>query len=539
MEQTRLADLNLSYKTVNRYHHCLALPVPEKQRQVGLEAFGFILRKAKTPNRTAKTASASTTTKTTPRTSAIKGTIAEDYDPLREAEGKHKKRKRRKKGAVMRPPSLSPSPSLSPPPLSPSTSPALLSPLLPFIDSAPWSDREIAETQFAQPDPQNQDERKLAAEASQVGVSTVIASPQPLPTHMRPQSSVMFSSPTTPKRKKVVEIPNSHSPPATPISPYGSPSLFRSSQKSSLLSYRPSIKPPSKWPREWSLSGHVTSSQWWDNISQVDMPVELCGDGEQDEEEDIRFFNQKLPTGRLFQSNMTGGSSSKSDEAQFPRSIDSSEGQAEGDLDTTLVSLTEPWGDNISQRNIITVIPESPQPMRRRQGGFGDRNRPELEDELETFPRPTQPQNRFETQPNDNDFVVLESPLNTPRKRRRVIDRESGDEDRTVSTLPESSKTYPEALQETQYEDGSSKWWGSLPGWATLAADKHLIAGGAVGKKDIETSDSQEHYSEYKASDSVDLLTVSQLLPQSLMESLPMPPPLTQWSTGGVDCDEL
>ena len=269
------------------------------------------------------------------------------------------------------------------------------------------------------------------------------------------------------------------------------------------------------------------------------MPVEFCGDGEQDEEEN-RFFNQKLPTGRLFQSNKARGSFSKFDEAQFLRSIDSPKGQAKDDLDTALVPLTELWGDSISQHNIITVIPESPQPVRRRQGGFGDRNGSEYpEDELETFPRSTQPQNRWETQPNDNDLVVLESPLNTPCKRRRVMDRESGDEDRTASTLPEPSKIHPEALQETQYEDGSSKWWGSLSGWATPAADKHLIADGAVGKKHIETSDKQEHYSEYQASDSIDLLTVSQLLPQSLMESLPMPPPLTQWPTGGVDCDEL
>lgn len=276
--------------------------------------------------------------------------------------------------------------------------------------------------------------------------------------------------------------------------------------------------------------------------------MEPCGNGEDDEEEDDSFFNQTFPAGQLFQSNRAHGSLGSFDETQLPRSICSPKGQAEGGLDTALVSLTELWGsDGVSQSNI--VVPESPQPMRRRQSSFGDRNGSEYpkHELLEIFPRSTQPQNRQETQfsdnDNDNDLRVPESPLNTPHKRRRVVDHDSNDETGIPSALPGPSKPYLEALQGTQYEDGPNEWRNSLPEWTTLVAGEHLIANNtAVSKRHMDASGSrQEHHGEDKASGSDDLLTVSQLLPQSLMESLPVPPPLTQWTIStlsDVDCDD-
>ena len=268
--------------------------------------------------------------------------------------------------------------------------------------------------------------------------------------------------------------------------------------------------------------------------------MKFCGNGEKVEEEDDRFFNQAFPAKRLFQRNRARESFSKLDETQLLQSVGSPKVHAENGFDTALVLLPL-WNDSVSQRNIITIIPESPQPMRRRQGSFGDRNRLKSpEDELEIFSRSIIPQNRREAQPNGNDLVIPESPLNTPHKRRRVIDRDLSDETRAASTFPVPSMPHSETLQETQYEDRPNKLWGSLP---TLVADRHLIAGAAVGKRHIGASGNrQQSYSDGKASGSGDLLTVSQLLPQSLMESLPIPPPLTQWSIptpGDVDCDEL
>jgi len=536
LKQARLADLNFNFQTVNSRKQSTPAQT-EKHKQVGLEAFGFISQPA------------------SGRVSVVelKGGPVAGPEPLQQ-----KRRKVVRPLRIWQSPSASPRASSLPPPPSP-------------IGTPLGDGSEIAETQFAQPDAQFEDEPDLTTVEMRAEVNPpTVSFPSPISVTLKPGPLQMLPPPTTPKRRKVLEIPSSHSPPVTPISPYKSPSIFRSSQKSPLSHYRSPLKSPRKSPSKWSKSGLVASSQWWDNEetgltqgftqgpTQGRIPQEICEeDGDDDD-----FFNQTFNAGRLFQTDRARGSFSPLEETQVATYRTSPKIKTEKDLGTPHVSLFDEWEDRHQHREVEIIIPESPQSGAKR--GHNARTPRKIktepqEEEGEVFPRSTQTQNRWESQHRDReDTVILESPLSPLHGRRKEVHWE--DRSRATSTFPQplpgtlGAQNIPGG---TQYDDGTQEQyelWNILPATAEVEEEgKRASSEEETGDQEDQTKEKADitkkgkgvlgHEKSVVGSDDV-LATMSQLLPETLMESFPMPPPLTQWSSqsnwtpGGADGDD-
>lgn len=522
LEQARLADLNFNFQTVNSRKGSTPART-EKHKQVGLEAFGFI------------------------KSSTVKP------EPLQ--------RKRRK--VVVRSPRIS---------LSASASSRTFS-LSPPPSSIDTQDREIAETQFAQPDLQFEDGLDPATEEREGEINPpVVSFPSLIPVALKPGPLQMLPPPTTPKRRKALEVPSSHSPPATPISPYKSPSIFLPLQKSLLSHHKSPLQSPRKSPSKWSKSGLVASSQWWDNEetglsqgftqgpAQGRISLEIS---EEDEDEDD-FFNQTFYAGRLFQTDRARGSFSPVEETQAATYSTSLKIKAEEDLDTPDLPWFHEWEDSHQHKRIETMIPEARQKANARN--VLKIKKESQEEEGGISPRSTQTQDRWKSQHHDQeDTVIPESLLSPSHGSRKEVHWEDSDRTRGTSTSSTSStsSTPPGSLlgtsgarstpEETQYGDGTQvqyEWWGILSA---------TTEGGGEGKRAStrEETEDQEvqiknsgitkkgerglgHEENILGSDDA-MPTMSQLLPETLMESFPVPPPLTQWSsqpTGGADDDD-
>lgn len=547
LEQARLAGLDFNFQTVNPRRESTTPSRGYQQKQAGLETFGFISRKAK-PIKS--------------RTPTI-NTESEPEPP---------QQKRRR--VVVRSPKLSQSSlltsrtsSLSPPPSSLSPPPSL-------IDHHLLDDREIAETQFAQPDPESNNEPDPVIADSDGGVPELFLTPIPAPLKLQPLQ--MLPPPTTPKRRKILEIPSSHSPPVTPISPYKSPSVIRFSQKSPLFRHRSLLKSPSKSPSKWRLSGQVASSQWWENdedrltqgftqgFTQGPTSPELGEDDDDGEEDD--FFNQTFHAGRLFQTDRARGHFSQFEETQPATSRFTYE---EG-FDTPYISLIDEWEDRNMEKGHGTVALDTPQSSPKGQKSVmssgkssGKMDKGPQQDELELFPRSTQTQNRRESQISAReDIVIPESPLTSPQGGRMKMISEGNGRARAASQFPRSgnrtasTRTVPverHCVNETQEESE----WEALPettlrrqcGKAKVDTDslteRKNKNGDSTGKSGVEEGIGKPGIQELVLDSDYEIPTMSQLLPETLMESFPMPPPLTQWSSqlnwtpGEVDDDEL
>ncbi|KAF8422654.1 hypothetical protein EV426DRAFT_604913 [Tirmania nivea] len=523
LEQARLADLNFNFQTVNSRQQFIPAPT-EKHKQVSLEAFGFIPQPAKSRISTAK-----------PESKA-------------EAEPKPLQQKRRK--VIVRSPRISPSASAS----SGTSSPSQPSP---SIDT---HDREIAETQFAQPDPQFKYEPDPAAEERQAEMNPpAVLFPSPISVTLRPGPLQMLRPPTTPKRRKALEIPSSHSPPVTPISPYKSPSIFRLSQKSPLSHRSSPLQFSRKSPSKWSKSGLVASTQWWDNeetgLTQgfTQGPTQgrispKIGEGVEDAN---GFFNQTFPAGRLFQTDRARGSFSPLEETQATTYKISPKIKTEENLDPPHVSLFDRREDSHQHRRVETMIPESPQSGAKKKANTRSprkiKSEPQ-EEGVEVFPWSTQTQNKWGRQHLDReDTVIPESPLSPPRGSCKEVHWEDCYRTRAASTSPQpfpGTLGAQNAPEETQYDDGTQvqyEWWDILAatagrGGESKRASNREEAGDQEGqtkeKADITNKGKGELGYEENVLRSDDAMpTMSQLLPETLMESFPMPPPLTQWSS--------
>ncbi|KAF8459406.1 hypothetical protein BGX38DRAFT_1148418 [Terfezia claveryi] len=534
LEQARLAALNFNFQTVNSLK--LTPAITEKHKQVGLETFGFISQPAKSRINT--------------------------IEPECEAEAKPKPLQRKRRKVVLRPPRVSSS-------VSASSRTSSLSPPTPSIDT---HDSEIAETQFAQPDPKFEDEPDSTTEERQAEMNPpAVSFPSPILVTLKPGPLQMLPPQTTPKQRKVLEIPSSHSPPVTPISPYRSPSVFRSSQKSP-SHRRPPLQFPRKSPSKWSKSGLVASSQWWDNeelgftqeftqgLTQGRVSLET---GEEDEDEDD-FFNQTFHAGRLFQTDRARGSFSPLEETQAATYRTSPQFKAEGGLDTPHIPLFDEWEDSHQQRAVENMIPESPQLKAKKIANTGNalKIKTELqEEEGEIFPQSTQTQNRWEVQHRyPKGTIIPESPLSPFHESRKKVHWEGSDRTRATSTFPQPSpgtlgaRNVPE---ETQYGDVTQvqyEWWDILSAAGGGAGEGRQASNGeetgiqedqTMKKVAIAKKEERKLGYEEKVPRGDDVMpTLSQLLPATLMESFPMPPPLTQWSSqlnwtpGGDDNDD-
>lgn len=536
LEQARLADLNFSFQTIGSRSRQSVTPITrDKHKQVALEAFGFVSQK-ESPSKTGRS------TEPNPEP-APASTPEPDIGP------EPKKRKRRK--VVVKSPTPSPSSSISSQKLPPS----------PLLD-----DREIEETQFAQLEPGAGDALGLLAagkESCPEGVPPEFYINTPKPITIKPGPLQMLPPPTTPKRRKLLEIPSSHSPPETPISPYKSPSTFRATQQSPLSNRRsPFVTDHQSLmgsSPKWKSTGLVASSQWWDNeevgltqgLTQGPSSAQMSPELEDGSDIDD-FWNQTFHPGRLFQSDRARGSFSPLEETQpatykiQPQIIE------EQNADSDYISSFDTLEKNNSQ---VTLVPASPQvkdkKLNRVLGHAKIKPCLRDEEEQEIFPCYTQKQYSGDNPDNEREFIIIpESPLDSPRKARREV--HWGDDDSiTTSSTPSPSlsrpKCSPKAPKETQYADGTQlkyEYWDDLPkaleDIPSSEENKHsqdsrssAVAKGSIqvscsrgDKKERERLDNEE-----KVPESDDIPTMSQLLPESLMESFPMPPPLTQLSS--------
>ena len=533
LAQSRLAGLNFNYQTVTR-PNAPSLASADTHRQAGLEAFGFVSQKP----------------------SAKTSLPPQDED------------KPRKKVAV-RSPSLSPSPSPA------ATSSRLAASLLSSPDHPLFGEREIFETQFAQPDQlYGGDLAFLTASSPAKATPPAIASISIL---LKPRLSQRLPPPVTPKRRKVLEIPSSHTPPVTPISPYKSPTRFRIPQKSPLSCSRFALRSPgNKWRHQ--VPSQVPSSQWWENDDSQSVRVATQGGvfPELDEgEDDSDLFSHTYHPRPLFKSNGPDGNLSQMTTLELSqpstRRRESPKMKTEQECDTSLLGR---WPD-IHLRVQDVVVPESPQSKAtksrmspRSKIYFKIKTEPESEDEEDIYPRSTQTQNRREFFHRE-ETSIPESPLssyNSIGGLRRIQSWGSGAGCREHTqtdymSIGRDSRDERTRHDETQYEDGSPleyDWWDLIP--TTIEDKEKEMSRGRTNSlakgKQRDKDEGQTEIEQAKQSnqdkrtvfgvfgvDDADieegLITVSQLLPETLMESFPIPPPLTQWSNTSSWDDEL
>lgn len=284
--------------------------------------------------------------------------------------------------------------------------------------------------------------------------------------------------------------------------------------------------------------------------------------GEEDEDEDD-FFNQTFHAGRLFQTDRARGSFSPLEETQAATYRTSPQFKAEGGLDTHM-PLFDECEDRHQQRAVERLIPESPQLIVKKKANIGSSLKIKTEsqeEEGQIFQQSTQTQNRWESEHRYREGTVIpESPLSPSHGSRKKVHWEGSDRTRATSTFPQPSPGTLGARNvpvETQYGDGTQvqyEWWDILPAAARGGGEGRQASNGeetgnqedqTMKKVDITKKEERKLGYEGKVPGSDDgMPTMSQLLPATLMESFPMPPPLTQWSSqlnwtpGGDDDDD-
>ncbi|KAF8476171.1 hypothetical protein BDZ91DRAFT_711111 [Kalaharituber pfeilii] len=511
LTQARLTDLNFNFQRVRS--RLEATPPADKHRQIGLEAFGFSVARAG------------------PARKPAKPTTADDKPPT----------KKRKGVRIASPSSSSSLPGPFPSPLGAVTLP---------------HDREIPETQFAQSDLFSEDESDDIELKRREATPPTVSPPTPTSgaIAMGPGPTIMPPPPITPKRRKVLEIPNSHSPPVTPLSPYRSPSK-RSLTQSPLSHCKPSLR--------WRIDGKVASSQWWDNEDSQDptlaMQVPESQQAEDDEESDDVFETSFHPV-RLFQSEISQRSLSEltippsSQPVKLERNESLKIKLEDGFEPENLSSITHWTGPDTETRE-NTVIPESPL-VDTGHSPEPSQTRIKLESiETEKFHSPDR-KKRGDTaipeSPSGRRFGKIDESTIPPSSQRIMNSAASSD----IPSSNDGVLSQGQMPPETQYGDGAEyEWWDINPQWVEEKDGGNLKdAKGTIyhaeglDSDNLETEKKTEEEVNRSSSDDeseVEVPTISQLLPETLMESFPMPPPLTQWSSmpswdpGEEDDDEL
>ncbi|KAI5807432.1 hypothetical protein DFH27DRAFT_546234 [Peziza echinospora] len=494
LEQTRLADVNFNFRTVTPNSRRNPPPPPEKQKQVGLDAFGFSLKPAGKPSEPAKkVVSNSSSSKKVPKTEP-----EEDEAPPS------------KRYKVNRPQDSSPPRRL-----------------------ARFPQKEVAETQFAYPgslseDDSDEDEEMGEKEGSGATSLDFEKTPPPAEHPPTPTSVIglpkldmrLMPPPMTPKRRRILEIPSSHSPPVTPLSPYR-PSPQTSPLKSPLSRRRVLFRTPTLSPTR-SVRKKVESSQWWENEdSQQESVLSTQVADEEKLEGDIS--SNSFRHGPLFptsssQSAKATHSNSRSHEAPSERQ-NSPIIKSEFRYSTTEIF---PPIDSPPSRKSHSPMFESPQ-IRIKRERENVQHVQYVKRELSVESSPglfSFPEQSLMEQ----DGNSISEPPSKDAQTRNAAEPSVQTKQHFQSEIDAKPASGMQQAQETQYDcTAEYSWWDLTPG---------LTKGNGV-KEDSEAKRKHSLDLGPRDDDGADLdgsITMSQLLPSSLMESFPMPPPLTQWS---------